>query len=280
MARHSNLTGFQQRRARVIKRFVDLMFALLTRRTVMGLERLPGSGPCLVVVNHPSRLDPALLFGLIERPDLTALVAAEYKQRGPHRRFVEWTGGHWIQRGNGDRAALERTLSLLEQGWMVGIAPEGRRSDGPCMLRAQPGPAFLAARAQVPVVPIAITGTENVAAGLRRLRRVPVTVTVGQPFDLPPETPGDRKGYRQRCSDEMMCRIAALLPEAYRGAFANHPRLLDLLAGASSPHAVDDPSDDAPEASQRATVSPSITSPVGTKPSDAYSRAAATLSGS
>ena len=64
-----------------------------------------------------------------------------------------------------------------------------------------------------------------VKQNLRRLRRSSVRVVIGEPFTLPPLTPAERDAQLQAGTDEIMCRIAALLPEKYRGVYANHPRL-------------------------------------------------------
>jgi 1-acyl-sn-glycerol-3-phosphate acyltransferase len=81
------------------------------------------------------------------------------------------------------------------------------------------------------VVPVAVTGTEDelVAAQLRRLRRPRLVVRIGEPFLLPPLNNREREKQLQEHTDEIMCRIAALLPSDYRGVYAVHPRLLSIL---------------------------------------------------
>ncbi|MCS6910751.1 MAG: hypothetical protein NZM11_09325 [Anaerolineales bacterium] len=103
---------------------------------------------------------------------------------------------------------------------------------------AKPGAAALAVAAPVSMVPVAITNTEQLAWAITRLRspfrgRVPVTVTVGLPFTLPPIERGARAARLEEYTAEIMCRIAALLPERYRGVYADHPRLRELLATAT-----------------------------------------------
>lgn len=222
----------------LLRRMVNGLFALTTSRAVSGREHVPPDGvACLLVFNHLSNLDPPLIFGQLNRFDVTALVAAEYRANGFHRRMIEWAGGRWIQRGASDRAALKLALASLERGWIVGIAPEGGRAKDGRMRAAKPGSAFLAHHAGAPILPVAVTGTEQVSRSLKRLRRARITVTFGPLFALPPEIPGDRKGHFQRCSDEIMCRIGVLLPPAYRGAYAAHPRLLELLHERPGPDA-------------------------------------------
>jgi 1-acyl-sn-glycerol-3-phosphate acyltransferase len=92
--------------------------------------------------------------------------------------------------------------------------------------------AFLALSAGVPVVPVAITGTEKLAHALPRLRRVPLSITYGEPVWL--GAPGQRERADQArleaATTEIMCRLAALLPPEYRGVYAGHPRVQELLA--------------------------------------------------
>jgi 1-acyl-sn-glycerol-3-phosphate acyltransferase len=91
----------------------------------------------------------------------------------------------------------------------------------------RPGAAFLAAKAEVPVLPIAVMGTEDilVKAKLKRLQRLKIKIVVGKPFMLPPIDRKNKDAYFQAQTDEIMCRIAALLPSGYHGVYREHPRL-------------------------------------------------------
>jgi 1-acyl-sn-glycerol-3-phosphate acyltransferase len=111
------------------------------------------------------------------------------------------------------------------------MAPEGTRSPTGALIEARPGASYLAARSGAPIVPVAVTGTEdkNVVAHLKRLRRVKVITRIGEPFTLPPLGRGDREVELKKDTDEIMCRIAAMLPLEYRGVYADHPRTLELL---------------------------------------------------
>lgn len=223
-------TRWGQTRIRVLRHAVNGLFSLLTKPTVAGVEHIPEYGPCLLVFNHISNLDPPLIFGQIQRYDLTALVAAEYRANGFYRRAIEWAGGSWIRRGASDRVALRYGIEALEQGWIVGIAPEGGRSNDGRMRAAKPGPAFLALHAGVPILPVGVTGTNHVSAGLRQFRRVPVSVIFGPPFELPSQVAPSHKQHLSDCTDEIMCHIAALVPPELHGVYNEHPRLIPLLA--------------------------------------------------
>ena len=128
-------------------------------------------------------------------------------------------------------SCLTRGAKRLKAGGIATIAPEGRRSPNAQMLPGKPGAAYLAAKANVPIVPIGVTGTEEsqVYSRLRRLRRLDIKIRVGEPFQLPPMPRQNRDEFLQQSTDEIMCRIAMLLPPNYRGVYATHPRLSALL---------------------------------------------------
>jgi 1-acyl-sn-glycerol-3-phosphate acyltransferase len=112
----------------------------------------------------------------------------------------------------------------------LGIAPEGTRSLTGAMIPAKTGVAYLADKAGVPIIPVAIWGTEKAVAQLKRLRRPDIHVRFGKPLDLPKLERGDREAALQRNTDLIMCSIARMLPEKYRGVYAGHPCLEALSA--------------------------------------------------
>jgi 1-acyl-sn-glycerol-3-phosphate acyltransferase len=122
-------------------------------------------------------------------------------------------------------------IALMEDGKCLVIAPEGTRSRTGALIEGKPGVTYLAARSGFPVFPVAITGTEDkvVLGNLKRFRKSDITLTAGDPFVIPPLTPKDRDAALQKYTDEIMCRMAALLPERYRGVYADHSRLRELL---------------------------------------------------
>jgi 1-acyl-sn-glycerol-3-phosphate acyltransferase len=213
----------------LVRNVVNLLFALLTRREVYGRENLPQSGGYLLVFNQLSSFDTPLIFTLLNRTDLTGLVAANYRDSPIHRLFIEAAGGTWIRRGASDRTAIKTALEALEQGWVVGISPEGRRSPTKALIQGKPGPAFLATHANVPVVPIGLTNTENLAKSLKHLSRISLTIRIGEPFRLPPVRRENQKQQLLTNTDLLMCHIAALVPPKYRGIYADHEQLKALV---------------------------------------------------
>lgn len=128
----------------------------------------------------------------------------------------------WIDQDSPDRQALSTALNLIKAGYKFGIAPEGHRSKTGGLLEGRDGAAFLASRANLPIVPMVAWGTEK----LLRYPRPKVTVVVGKPYHLPEgRARGDQLAdYTNR----IMCALAALLPEQYRGHYTGHPLIEEM----------------------------------------------------
>jgi 1-acyl-sn-glycerol-3-phosphate acyltransferase len=214
---------------------VHLLFRLIARVTLHGGERIPASGAYIIASNHIGRLDAPLVYYLLDRQDVIMMVAEKYRQSAFYRWFVKQLDAIWVDRFNADLGALRTTLSRLKQGQVLVMAPEGTRSKTGKLNYAHPGASYLAVKAGVPILPVGLVGTEDrrVVQRLKRLQRLDIHLYVGEPFHLPPLKGGDREEALQADTDEIMCRIAALLPPAARGVYADHPRLQELLqAGA------------------------------------------------
>jgi len=208
----------------------SFLFRIITRLRVHGIEHVPGEGGCLLTINHLGIVDSPILLGLIEREDFTGLVAKKHQKTPVVNWIVNSSQGIWIDREGLDMTAIKACQAYLAKGGMLGIAPEGTRSDDHQLIEPKPGVAFLAAKANVPVLPVAIWGTEDSLAKILRLARPKVNIQFGELFTLPPIDRKDRDASLRRNTDEIMCRIAAMLPLKYRGVYANHPRLQELLS--------------------------------------------------
>ncbi len=194
----------------------------LTRLRVFGREHVPQSGPLIVASNHISHLDAPLLVALLPWP-MEFIAVVDLWQVPVTGWLIRLYGAIPLRRGEGDRAALRAALAVLDRGGVLGIAPEGRIAPGAALERPQPGAAYLALRSGAPILPVGIAGAERVLENLKRGRRTAVTVRIGAPFLLRP-TEGSRRERLARAGDEIMAHIAALLPMAYRGVYANSKR--------------------------------------------------------
>lgn len=202
---------------------VRLIVSLWLRPQVSGLENLPSQGPALIVINHLGDVDGLVIFSLLPPIEFDALAKIELRNIRFVGWFLETYGVIWVHRGRPDRRAISAALEGLRRGGFVALAPEGRESLTGALEQGTAGAAFLALKADAPIVPIVITGTQNERffAALKRLRRIPVTVTVGKPFRL--EAAGDRRAALRRGTDRIMQRLAQLLPPEYRGVHTSLP---------------------------------------------------------
>lgn len=216
----------------LIRLFLRLFFRIFTRLDVKGLENLPSSGGYIAAANHLGYLDVGIVYLLLNRRDIILIVAEKYRRYAFTRWLVKVLGCIWIDRFNADIHAVRTVLKRLHNGGVLVISPEGTRSKTGALIEGKPGSGYLAAKSGAPVLPVAVAGTEDsrVLPQLLRFRRVQIRLRVGEIFTLPPlEGRTDRDQVLQGYVDEIMCRIAIMLPPAYRGFYANHPRLVELL---------------------------------------------------
>lgn len=205
---------------KLIRWILRCLVVCLLRPTVQGIERIPRQGPFLVVTNHLGDAD--LVMGVAYSPVDAEVVAKSELYDFP---LLGWLmdayGVIWVHRGQPDRAAMRVILQALEDGRVVGIAPEGRESLTGALEEGLDGAAFLALKAGVPLLPIVFTGTHNAAVyrNMRRLRKTAVTMTVGELFYLK-QFSEDKRQAVKRGTTEIMQRLAELLPEEYRGVYS------------------------------------------------------------
>ena len=212
---------FARRVFRVFLRaLTKLLTFLLLRAEVSGLENFPRHGPAVIVFNHLGDADAVLMMATLpfESPaeGIGKIELNEHWLVGPVFRAY---GIIWVHRGQPDRRALRAALDGLADGRMITLAPEGRQSVIGGLEEGNSGAAFLALKSGAPIVPIAMTGTENsqIYGHLKQWKRAPVTLKVGKPFLLPKHE--DRQKTLQEGTELIMKTLANLLPESYRGKY-------------------------------------------------------------
>lgn len=219
------------KRETLLKR-VNQVLRAFCRVEIEGQENVPRSGAAIFASNHLGLLDAPLLYIAVGRTDITGWVADKHRANPLFAYIVGLAGGIWLDRENVDMQALRGALQWLKEGRGFGLAPEGTRSPTHAMIPAKEGASYLAIASGAPVVPAAVTGTERAGRAWLGLRRPLIKIRIGKPFQLPPMQRGARQEAMTRGTDEIMCRIAALLPAEYRGVYADHARLKELLAAA------------------------------------------------
>jgi 1-acyl-sn-glycerol-3-phosphate acyltransferase len=213
-----------------LKDIFRFLLNLLAKVEFEGLEHIPREGGVIIATNHLSRVDIPVLFLTPARPDITALVADKYQKYPLFKFIIDTAECIWIDRSQADFAAFRAAVGALKQGVALGISPEGTRSEIGELLEGKAGTILIADRAKVPIVPVGLSGTDKVQPSLLRLRRQRVVARFGPAFTVPPIERDKRDEQLKEYTDEMMVRIAALLPPELRGFYKDHPRLQELLA--------------------------------------------------
>ncbi|MCZ2128275.1 MAG: 1-acyl-sn-glycerol-3-phosphate acyltransferase [Anaerolineales bacterium] len=211
--------------------FIRFVINLIARVDVSGYENLPAKGGFVIATNHLGFLDAPLAFYALDDWNLFIPIAEKWKTHP----FLHWMGERleliFIDRFNPDLKSMREMIRRMEEGQTLVIAPEGTRARDEKMAQGKPGVAYLAAKMGWTIVPVALSGTEDrvVIQNLKRLKRSSIKLVAGKPFTLPPFPKENRDEILQEYADVIMCHIAALLPEHYRGYYAEHPTLKELL---------------------------------------------------
>lgn len=203
-------------RRRLLHRLARAFVAATMQVEARGLHHLL-PGPVLLAPNHLSHLDPVVVTALLDSPP--AVVGLAELQQEPVAPLFRLYGVIPVRRGAVDRDVLRDILDALARDERVLIFPEARISRTGALEEARAGVGYLALHADVPVVPIAITGTEGAVHAWKRLRRPRVSVTVAPAFSPAPDATQPRRAQRQAITEDVMRRIAAQLPAAYQGFY-------------------------------------------------------------
>jgi len=198
------------------------LFGVLGRVKISGRENVPVGKAYLVAMNHVSIFDPP--FAAAYWPESLEIIGASDVFAKPGQgQLLRLYGVMPVHRGEYDRSVLERTTRVLKSGYPLLIAPEGGRSHVTAMRRAMPGIGYMAEVTRVPVLPAAIVGTtDDFWQRSRRGEKPPLEMRIGKPIELPhiEEKGAARHEARQRNADLVMRHLAGLLPEEYRGVYA------------------------------------------------------------
>ncbi len=218
---------------------------LALKVTVEGRENLPAKGEALIIIcNHFSWFEAALLYTKLPY-QITFLVSSEVWQNPLGKRLANAFVAISVHRGRPDRKALKQGLSVLSNGGVLGIFPEGGIDpdlrqltdvgtdvfgvDGrksripPRLITAKPGAAYFAVKSGVQILPTAVLNGEMILTNIRKFKRTPVKITIGAPFG-PLALDKTVKGHAKRealttLGNEMMLHIADLLPPEQHGYY-------------------------------------------------------------
>lgn len=217
---------------KTLRSIVRFIMGIISDIEVVGVENIPQDNINLLAAsNHLGRLDTAVLLCVIDREDIIMAIAEKYKNHPLYGAIGRAVNGIWINRFEADFSALREILVRMQKGGLMVIAPEGTRSKTEALQEGKMGVAFLASKSGYPVMPVALTGTEDrkVVENLKRFRRLKIKVVIGEMFTIEIPKGKGREEAMKQATDEIMCRIGAMLPASYRGVYKEYPRLKELL---------------------------------------------------
>lgn len=205
--------------------FINFLIRVYTRITCRidapDLHKFPKHGPLIAIANHTGQIEVPMLFAHLQPRKLSGWAKAESWDN----KFLNWVFGVWgiipVRRGEADMHALKEALRALEKGVIFGVAPEGTRNYTGVLKRALPGTVIIALHSGAPIIPIAHWGGEAYLKNLKRFKRTDFHIRVGEPFKLNVEGLKVTGEVRQQIVDEMMYRLARLLPQEYRGEYSD-----------------------------------------------------------
>ena len=196
-----------------IRWFAIFVFHLITRIRLIGRYNVPSEGAVILAANHLSWTDIPLV-PLHFRRKVVYMAKEEYFN-SKIAWLVRFLGAFPVKRGEGDRQALRAAEEQLKKGNILVIFPEGTRSRTRTLAKAHAGMGMIALRSGVPVVPVAIWGSEH---ALKKLG-APVTIAYGEPMILKPKGNKITREDIDEATDKVMRKIAEMLPSAYRGVY-------------------------------------------------------------
>ncbi|MBI5839383.1 MAG: 1-acyl-sn-glycerol-3-phosphate acyltransferase [Chloroflexi bacterium] len=206
--------------------FVNFVIRVYTRITCRIdapdlQQKVPMQGPLIVITNHTGQIEVPLLFAHLQPRKMTGWAKIETWDNW----FLNWVFNLWqiipVRRGEADMNALKKALQALKDGCIFGLAPEGTRNKTGRLRRALPGAVIVAFHSGAPILPIVHWGGEKYLSNLKRFKRTDFHIRVGEPFKINTNGVKVTGEIRQEIVDDMMYRLASMLPEEYRGEYSD-----------------------------------------------------------
>ena len=180
---------------------VSPIFYTYFRGQIYGAEKVPQSGSYIIVSNHASNLDPPLIGIAARRP--VAFMAKEELFRIPgFKTLITLCGAYPVRRDASDIAAIKSAIKYINQGWLVGIFLEGKRTTDGKINNPKLGAALIAAKTQTPLIPVSISGTEKAIIDTQTILPKPIIVRFGDIIPPPKsKNKADLQAVTQHCAE-------------------------------------------------------------------------------
>lgn len=205
----------------VVYGFIRTVFAVVCKVDKRDLDKIPYSGPLIVYSNHTGSIEVPLVFVYLQPRPVTGWAKVETWNNA----LIGWLFDLWgaipIRRGEADMEAIKKAIGCLDEGMILGISPEGTRNRDGRLRKAHPGIVTLALHSNAPLLPLAHWGGEKFSTNLKKLKRTDFVIRVGKPVKLQVDGMVMDRKTRQKIADELMYKLAIIMPEEYRGEYTD-----------------------------------------------------------
>jgi len=198
--------------------FMRLVFRIILRVDIRGLENIPRTGPVIYGISHSSFVDP-LIAGAYSPRDVVPMAKIEAFGIPVIGMVIRLYGAFAVRRGEVDMTAVKTALRVLHSGYGLIIAPEGHRSESGALQQGREGAIILSLRSGAPILPIAVWGGKPLWKNLGRFRKTDLHFYVGKPV-IPAIMPKATREQVTQMSDELMLLIAEMMPPELHGYYA------------------------------------------------------------
>jgi 1-acyl-sn-glycerol-3-phosphate acyltransferase len=200
---------------------VKIVTGILCKIDKSEFHKMPKKGPLILAANHISFLELPVMFTHLQPRPFSGFAKARNWKSPVWRVFLDLWGAIPLREGEVGMEAFKQAQASLDAGMIFAIAPEGTRSSTGILGTGQPGVALLVAKSGVPILPMAYHGGENFWNNLKKLKRTPFDVAIGNPFSIEMHGRALSKHVCHEIADEIMYQIAALLPPTHRGYYCD-----------------------------------------------------------
>lgn len=204
---------------RMINSLLRTFFRLFFRIDRSELAKVPQAGPLLMMVNHTSNLEGPMLYAFLQPRPLHALAKQELWEQKSMAYLMNMWKSIPVDRQNMGRSTMDACFKVLEDRHILAIAPEGTRSKDGNLQEGKGGVAFIAHKKDVPMIPVAVMGFPSFSKNIKRLRRTVITIKVGEVFEIVQKGGRIDADTRQALADEIMMRLAIMMPNEMRGHY-------------------------------------------------------------
>ena len=213
---------------RLMRPMFRALFHVLGKVELYGLDKIPKDHRYVIAFNHVSMVEIPLIAAFWPVPFEIIGADVVWERPGQNIIAILWSA-IMVKRTEFDREVFKMVEKVFRFGRPLMISPEGTRSQTPGLQRGKPGVAYIIDQAGVDVLPVGVVGNtmEFLSEGLRG-KRPPIQMYVGESFRLPALTGkgAERRELRQFYTDYIMAKVAALLPESYRGVYQEYEKIL------------------------------------------------------